>query len=347
VKGRAIAYSEERDGFHQDMPFENVHGNGGLLTTVGDLLRWMRNFSQPKVGDAAFIALEQQPGRFNDGRPHEYALGLFIDTYKGVREVQHSGSTAGYRAYIADYPDQRVSVAVLCNAANGNATQYAHTVADLFLGDAVKGRRAEPSDNAPAAAQNGAPVRSLSEAEMNALTGMYRNADNGQPLTVSREGNTLRLDRGGVLTPVSAATFALVNGSTLEFAGGGARMTDRFGTVESYERTTVAKPDRAALQAYLGTYTSEEAEVTLSAVLDGDTLVLNRRPDAAIRLTPVYTDAFRGSIGLVRFIRDTSARVTGFSVSQDRVWDLRFARTTATTGTTRTTGRPGTTGNEK
>ena len=50
VKHRAIAYEPEADGFHEDMPFENVHGNGGLLTTVGDLLRWNENFVAPKVG---------------------------------------------------------------------------------------------------------------------------------------------------------------------------------------------------------------------------------------------------------------------------------------------------------
>ena len=44
VKGRAIAYSEPGRQFHNEMPFENVHGNGGLLTTVGDLLKWNENF---------------------------------------------------------------------------------------------------------------------------------------------------------------------------------------------------------------------------------------------------------------------------------------------------------------
>jgi CubicO group peptidase (beta-lactamase class C family) len=40
VKGRAIAYSENGGTIRQLMPFEDVHGNGGLLTTVGDLLKW-------------------------------------------------------------------------------------------------------------------------------------------------------------------------------------------------------------------------------------------------------------------------------------------------------------------
>ena len=39
VKSRATAYSEAKGTYVQNMPFENVHGNGGLLTTVGDLLR--------------------------------------------------------------------------------------------------------------------------------------------------------------------------------------------------------------------------------------------------------------------------------------------------------------------
>jgi CubicO group peptidase (beta-lactamase class C family) len=57
VKDRAVAYVETDGRYTQDMPFENVHGNGGLLTTVGDLLRWNANFDAPQVGDAAWVRL--------------------------------------------------------------------------------------------------------------------------------------------------------------------------------------------------------------------------------------------------------------------------------------------------
>ena len=53
--------------------------------------------------------------------------------------------------------------------------------------------------------------------------------------------------------------------------------------------------------------------------------MLKRRPDSVIRLTPVYADAFRGTIGLVRFYRE-GGNVTSFGIAQDRVWDLRFTR---------------------
>ena len=62
------------------------------------------------------------------------------------------------------------------------------------------------------------------------------------------------------------------------------------------------------------------------AAVDAGALVLKRRPDTTIRLTPLYADAFYGSIGFVRFHRDAAGKVTSFSVTQDRVWDMRFQR---------------------
>ena len=151
VKHRAIAYRASDDGFAQDMPFENVYGNGGLLTTVGDLLKWNANFDTPVVGDAAFVRQQQEPGVFNDGHPGAYAFGLMVGTYKGVREVGHSGSTAGYRAHLVRYPDHHLSIAVLCNVTSGAATQYAHEVADLYLGSAIHAEAPGSASRADAA----------------------------------------------------------------------------------------------------------------------------------------------------------------------------------------------------
>jgi CubicO group peptidase (beta-lactamase class C family) len=196
VKHRAIAYQSQADGYHEDMPFENVHGNGGLLTTVGDLLRWNENFVSPKVGDAAFVAEQQVPGRFTDGRPHTYALGLTVGEYRGVREVSHSGSTAGYRAFLTRFPDQHVSVAVLCNAAGANPTQYAHAVAEAYLGQAL---------SAPAAAaagggggRGGTPTASPfrpAESDVSSYPGRYSSDEAETILTVALDGTDLVVKR--------------------------------------------------------------------------------------------------------------------------------------------------------
>ncbi len=134
VKGRAIAYARQGDGYRIEMPFENVHGNGGLLTTVADLLIWNENFVNPKVGNAKLLSEMSTAGHFNDGKPLEYGLGLFVHTYRGVSNINHSGSTAGYRAHLNRFPASRTSVAVLCNGSDGDATRSANYVSDQFLG---------------------------------------------------------------------------------------------------------------------------------------------------------------------------------------------------------------------
>jgi CubicO group peptidase (beta-lactamase class C family) len=342
VKGRAMAYSPKKDGFHQDMPFENVHGNGGLLTTVGDLLTWNENFVSPKVGDAALVALQQEAGRFSDGRPHGYAFGLMLGTYKGVREVSHSGATAGYRSDLLRYPDEHTSVAVLCNAGNGNAVAYAHDVADLYLAASLK-----PST--PSA------THTLTAAEAEAVEGLYRNTATGTTLRIVRAeapavgpssasasaGSSasstsasasaaiaLRMERGPALTPKSASSFVIGQGNTFVLDGhGGARLTDSAGTVDLFERVTVAKPDAKALQALAGVYASADAEATFQVKADGGTLILERRPDSKLLLSPLYTDAFtHPDLGLVIFRRNDAGRPIALTVAQDRVWDLRFTR---------------------
>ena len=145
VKGRAIAYQEEGGEFHIEMPFENVHGNGGLLTTVGDLLTWNENFVNPKVGSAKLLGEMSTVGKFNDGKPQAYGLGLMVGGYRGVKNVSHSGSTAGYRAHLNRFPEAHTSVAVLCNGSSGDATRSANRVSEIFL----DGRLKPPSDETP------------------------------------------------------------------------------------------------------------------------------------------------------------------------------------------------------
>jgi len=64
----------------------------------------------------------------------------------------------------------------------------------------------------------------------------------------------------------------------------------------------------------------------MTAVVEDGGLVLKRRPDTTIKLTPLYADAFSGgSLGIVIF-RHAAGRPTEFSVVEDRVWDLRFKK---------------------
>jgi len=316
VKNRAIAYREDREHkgeFKTDMPFENVYGNGGLLTTVGDLLKWNENFEQPVVGDRAFVELQQQAGKFNDGRTHGYAFGLYVGNREGLREVYHSGSTAGYSAFLTRFPDQKLSIAVLCNVAT-NATALAHSVADQYLGITTR---------APTT------TYTVTDADISRLVGMYRNVALGGAQTIVRGESGLRIENGPPLLATAPNQFALPNGARLAFDGNGkGTVTDEFGTVEHLERLPRVNPPATELSAYEGVYASSEAEVELRATVENGQLVLKRRPTTTIVLTPLYADAFSAPVlGTIVFHRDANQRPIEFVVSQERVWALRFGRT--------------------
>jgi hypothetical protein len=93
-----------------------------------------------------------------------------------------------------------------------------------------------------------------------------------------------------------------------------------------YEKVEPVKPASAELEA-TGEYLSDEAEVTLKVSVDHGGLVIHRRPDTSIPLTPTYRDGFSSTLGSVRFIRNAEGRVVEMSIGEQRVWDLRLRRT--------------------
>ncbi len=93
-----------------------------------------------------------------------------------------------------------------------------------------------------------------------------------------------------------------------------------------YEKVEHWTPTATELEGMTGEYASDEAEVTFQVALEKDHLVIHRRPDSSIVLTPTYRDGFSSSIGSVRFLRDSAGRVTELSVGEQRVWDMRFRR---------------------
>jgi CubicO group peptidase (beta-lactamase class C family) len=322
VKGRAIAYEKAADGYHLLMPFENVHGNGGLLTTVGDLLRWNRNFTSERVGGRALITELQRRGRLADGLQISYARGLSVSMYRGLPEVSHSGSTAGYRAFLTRFPTQALSVAVLCNAANAPAATLAHDVAKVFLGNAM-GPEAVPS-----------PL-SVDASVLARWAGLYRSVLTGEASRVSVEEGALRAATRK-LVPQSGSLFTNEDGTLrFQFRGEGAgRSFDLIGPDGDVEHHAVAasyKPTPADLARYEGTYVSDEAEVTYTVKAENGVLVARRRPDARFPLAPTYKDAFtHAQLPLVLFRRDPkTGQVVGLSLGLGRVRDLRFRRLAA------------------
>jgi len=321
VPDRATAYGQRPGGFFTNMSFTNVIGNGGLLTTVDDLLIWNENLDNPRVGGRALVDQLETRGRLNDGFENEYAQGLVVTTYKGVREVSHGGSTAGYQTFLARYPDQRLSIAVLSNVAGSGPAALAHQVADAYL--AVKLQ--EPAKPVAVA---------VPAATLKGYVGTYREplTDAAVKVALDKDGRTLRID-GQATVALSPTTFAAADGSrqaVFEPATGGGPVRMRESAPGSKPRVWEAvapfAPKPEDLAAYAGTYYGEEIDTVYTIGVEGGSLAVRFRPAQKFALRPVYADAFEAEGNILRFTRDGSGRVDGFRVFAGRVWHLRFEK---------------------
>ena len=310
VPNRAIAYSNAGGVLRTDMPFEDAHGNGGLLTTVGDLLRWNRNFTEMKVGGKALIDAMTEQGVLTSGRKIAYARGLMVLQWRGVPEVSHSGTTAGYSAWLGRYPQQELSIAVLCNVTT-NGTALGHEVADIYLEKIITHD----------------PARATSPAStLQAKAGLYRSIRDHHAQAIGFLNGGLEMN-GHALRQFTATTFGeSETGPRLEFTADTMRIATTEDPNNLFERVAAASPGPDELAAFAGEYDSLEAEVTYRAVVENGKLVLHRRTDPVIPLTPTYKDGFRSSLGSVRFLRDPNGRVTQMSLGLARVWDLRLRK---------------------
>ena len=325
VEGRSQAYSGSAgdDTFSINQPIEHVHGNGGLLTTVGDLLIWNDALDTGRLGGGQFVEKMQDQGQLNNGREISYASGLRFGTDHGLTLINHTGATSGYRAFLGRYPEQDLSVSLLCNVTGVSPGSLGSRVGEVFLGDAAE----EEDDALPEGVE-------LSVEELEDKAGTYIDPVNHRPTTLEVEDDTLRIEGGTPLIPQSDTEFQVGTSDRMfvfESADQSARSAIQV-TVEGYEEERLEPvaafdPDEEALDAFTGTYYSEDAETTLHIEREEGELVAERRPDDDFEFSPAYTDAFEVSgLGIVRFFRDEEGTVTEFALSRGRIYDLRFHR---------------------
>jgi CubicO group peptidase (beta-lactamase class C family) len=321
IPNRALAYGhpEGGSGWTQETPIENLIGAGGLLTTVGDLLLWNENFTHARVGGPEFVKAQQTPAILSNGRSIPYAAGLMIGTVNGLREVSHSGATGGYRTWLGRYPDQSVSVAVMCNSAAANPSKLGRETASLWTGASTK--------KAPITAYKADP------AKLAALAGMYRKLHDNTVMRIKWHDGKLSAEPGNVeLTPAAADRF--IAGSTtaeLQFADGPPIHLKMITPMDeiSYERVEAVEPTPRDLAALIGEYESRETGTTLKLAPGNKPGEMTYRigTNAPVVLRPTFRDAFETPSGSsIYFIRDSSGRVVALSAGEDRVWDLRFKR---------------------
>jgi CubicO group peptidase (beta-lactamase class C family) len=331
IKNRALAYEKEGDRWRMDMLIDKDRGGGALFSTASDLVIWNDALTSARLGKFVSEKL-QEPATLNNGRKLSYARGLGFTTNYAGRLVWHSGGAAGYRSILIRFPEQGLSIAVLCNAgeASDNRDEFAGRIFDLFMAD--KGlRRPEPS----APPTNAAGVDA---ANVNSKSGLFFSERTGEPLRLIANNGRLGIAGGLPLVAVSKDRFRNPRASLMFMSEDTFELNflspDQFelksmeGQTTRYRRAQSYTPTDDDLKSFAGRYESDElrANFQMAPGKNGLMIRINDSPAPALEFRPVDRDTFQRGMMTMRFRRDQAGKAVGFDFSNPVLRNFKFTR---------------------
>jgi CubicO group peptidase (beta-lactamase class C family) len=242
--GIAVGYRSEGDalvpwlkgqGFDLAAPYRPRAPAAAVVSNVVDMCRWLR--FQMKGGRAGSRTIISDPILRHLHTPHMvtetlvrnralgdnlYAMGWFVQPYRGYRRLYHGGSGRGFCGAVSFLPQESLGVVVLTNS---GPSWLPHTVS-FYVYDRLLGLKPIPwnaqylrmaAQQAARAAQTKAGRRATRSADparpLEDYVGAYRHPGYGR-LTVSVQRGWLRLDYNGIVFRVRHC-----KGDVFEIAG--------------------------------------------------------------------------------------------------------------------------------
>jgi CubicO group peptidase (beta-lactamase class C family) len=135
---------------------------GCLTSTAEDMARWDAALDGEKLLPRAALRQMWTSARLNSGAETGYGFGWTIGDYFGHRTVAHSGSFEGASTHITRFLDDKLTVVVLINRDQADATGVANRVAAYYLPELISARGA-PSQPDPDPARTSRLKRMLAD----------------------------------------------------------------------------------------------------------------------------------------------------------------------------------------
>jgi CubicO group peptidase (beta-lactamase class C family) len=334
ISGFAQSYSPAGPGkFQKEYLTHGLPGSTSLLTTVQDLLYWDQEFYDGRVVGKTVIDQVHQQGVLNNGETIDYAFGISINQYRGLKTVSHGGSDAGFRSVLLRFPDQRCSVVILSNLGSFSPDGLARKVADLVLVD-------DFTEETPVKEE--AVEVSLPEEFLKQKAGLYYNPDSevgtSYDLAVRDGKLTILLGPGFPLTPVGEDLFVLSGFDAMKFRiaadeKGSSTLTLLAEDIQiPYARVPKAELPEDELELYTGRYYSDEMDAYYIVGKCEGGLGLRLKKHGEFPLQPTIQDGFSldlsAMVGMpyslsILFYREGDS-IAGMYVSSGRAKDIQF-----------------------
>ena len=333
IKGRSQGYNLNEEGMYQEATdLGGAMGAGGIYSTVGDLVKWVENFEDPKVGNQRIIKEMTTPFVLKDGDTTNYGLGIFVEEYKGLKQIHHGGADVAHRSMLMYFPEIDAVVITQSNFA-GFAGESASKIADAFFSEHMEKKEEKKSSEEGDTAEYDYEVE-----KFDALTGRYELEEApGFILTFKRDGDRIYAQATRQpevnLTPQSDSLFSL--------QGVNAKITFHLKEDGSADSLTLHQngdhlakkiswdPTIEELKEFTGKYYSPEIETVYTVDLKEKNLVVTTyQVSEELELTPADKDTFSGGfpVAELSFERDEQGNIAGFKASNGRTRGVYFEK---------------------
>ncbi len=302
-------------------------GEGGLTSSVEDLLVWSRHFDKPMLEPKDLPQQLASEALLSGGYANAYRRGVGVGELRGLATMGHGGLWPGYRTEFLRIPSADLTVVIIANLASIDPWRLAHTVA----AEALAGDKRLEAALSPVKESEIAPLAGtwFSAAEPSLFDLAWSNGEptvtqNGAPFVLARRaGRWLGAERGSFefkLHPVDANTVEVDLGA---------------GRIVPFKRLA-----RAAIPDGIeGTYVSSDCGATWRVVKAGGGYEIEVggpliASGAPWKLTGIDADTVEiespmgwiAATQLARLERDAAGKIKTLLVSTGRIKNMRFER---------------------
>jgi D-aminopeptidase len=181
-------------------PSWEVLGEGGMVSTIDDMLRWLKHLrGEKRVGNAETWRQMTQRTRFDGDVTGEYASGLMISNHRGVEVVHHGGTVIGGGAQMLTVPAHDLDIILITNGSlTVDPTLLGKNLIDAILGDSIlKEATVSAADAAAFPSLEGFYVSDETKQvyEVTSMDGkLFLREMMGPPLALLGDGDTLHMN---------------------------------------------------------------------------------------------------------------------------------------------------------
>lgn len=332
VKNRSLSYFKVDSVYVEDL-FNNFSvGATNLNTTIKDLSKWAINYDTKTVGNEAIFTKMQTLQHLNNGETYGYANGLFVNTYRGFKRLEHSGQDASYQAYLARFPELNLSLIFTNTNGEINGARIVYDIMDICLEPFLINKRSISSPKKLLTHKK--PIKK-GTAYLKQFEGYYWDEADKYSRHIKVENNTLQYIRSSTnktgLIPVGENEFEMALDEYVSVSFNSNKMIvtldDDYEIV--LEKYIPSDYNQKTLEEFTGRYYSSELNAYYSFYIKENKLVAKHTRLGDFKLKAIKNDYFignKGSFLKVVFVRNSFNNVIGFEVSSSRAKNVSFVK---------------------